>query len=109
MKVIKIKAKVCHLSEEQLEAQDTYDLGNIARSKEWVWRQVGLEVPCIYRIEEYDSTKSIVITYDNERILVRESFESLFDRWQELKETQPWKEFTDEEQEEVEDDDEEEN
>lgn len=107
MKVIKVKAKVCHLSEEQLEAQDTYDLGNIAKSKEWVWRQVGLEVPCIYRIEEYDSTKSIIITYDDERIMVREHFDSLFDRWEELKETQPWKEITDDDKEEVDQEDEE--
>jgi hypothetical protein len=89
MEVIKVKAKVCHLSEEQMEAQEMYDLGDIAKSKHWVWRNIGIEVPIIYRIEEFDSKKSIIITYDEEKFLIQEPFDSLFDRWHELKRSQP--------------------
>ncbi len=99
MKVIAVRAKVCHLPEEQMEAQGTYDLGNIAKSKEWSWKMKGLEVPAIYSVEEYDAKRSIIMTYDDEKILVQEPFESLFARWEALKETQPWVENSDEDEE----------
>jgi hypothetical protein len=83
--LIKLKAKVLLTSEEQMEAEEKYDLGDIARSKEWVWRMIAIPVEEVYKIIEYNKSKTIVQTYDDEKILVSETFEDVFGRWEELK------------------------
>ncbi len=83
--LIKFKAKVVLTSEEEMEAESKYDLGDIAKSMEYVWRMVGIPVDEIYMITEYNKTKSIVQTYDDQKILVNEPFEDLYIRWDELK------------------------
>lgn len=83
--LIKFKAKVVLTSEEEMEAESKYDLGDIAKSKEMVWRMVAIPVEEIYKITEYSKTKSIVQTYDDEKILVNESFDDLYQRWDETK------------------------
>lgn len=85
MSLLKLKAKVLLTSEDEMEAEERYDLGNIAKSKEWVWRNVAVPLDEVYKIIEYDKTRSIVQMRDDEKILVKESFESLFDRWDSLK------------------------
>ena len=83
--LIKLKAKVLLTSEEQMEAEEKYDLGAVGKSKEWVWRMIAIPVEEVYKVIEYNKSKTIVQTYDNERILVSEKFEDLFSRWNELK------------------------
>ena len=83
--LIKLKAKVLLTSEEQMEAEEKYDLGDIAKSKEWVWRMIAIPVEEVYKVIEYNKSKTIVQTYDGEKILISEAFEELFDRWEELK------------------------
>lgn len=83
--LIKLKAKVLLTTEEQMEAEEKYDLGDIARSKEWVWRMIAIPVEEVYKVIEYNKSKSIVQTYDNERILVSETFEEVFSKWEVLK------------------------
>lgn len=85
MELLKLKAKVLLISEEQMEVEDKYDLGNIAKSKEWVWRNVAIPVEEVYRIIEFNKSKTIVQMYDEERILVAESFEEVFNKWRDLK------------------------
>ncbi len=85
MSILKLKAKVMLTSEEQMEADETYDLGNIAKSKEWVWRNIGVKVEEVYRIIEYNKTKTIVQMYDEEKILVSETFDEVFEKWEKLK------------------------
>lgn len=86
MKVIQIKAKVPLVSEDQMEAEQTYDLGNIAKNKEWGWRKMGFELAEIWRITEFDKKLSVIETFDDEKILVQEPFDVLFARWEKMKE-----------------------
>jgi hypothetical protein len=83
--LIKLKAKVLLTSEEQMEAEEKYDLGDIAKSKEWVWRHIAIPVEEVYKVIEYNKSKTIVETYDNEKILINEPFDSVYNRWEELK------------------------
>lgn len=84
MGLLKLKAKVLLVSEEQMEAEDKYDLGNIAKSKEWVWRNIAVSVEHVYRIIEYNKNKTIVQMNDEEKILVSEPFDEVFTKWEEL-------------------------
>lgn len=86
MSLFKVKAKVLLVSEDTMEAEGTYDLGNIAKSKSWVWRDISLPFEEIYQIISYDATKSIIKMYDGERILVKGTWEELNKRWEELRE-----------------------
>ena len=85
MSLFKVKAKILLGSEETMEAEETYDMGNIAKSKSWVWRDVSVPFEEVYKITSYDSSKSIVQTYDGDKMLVKETFDSLNDRWAELR------------------------
>jgi len=83
--LLKLKAKVLLVDEEQMEIEDKYDLGNIAKSKEWVWRNIAVCVQDVYRIIEYNKSKTIVQMNDEEKILVNEPFDDVFKKWDELK------------------------
>lgn len=89
MELLKLKAKVLLVSEEQMEVEDKYDLGNIAKSKEWVWRSIAVPVDEVYRIVEFNKSKTIVHMYDEEKILVAEPFDEVFNKWAELKAGMP--------------------
>lgn len=82
--LIQLKAKVNLISEEQMEIEDKYDLGNIARDKQWEWKNIGLPISEIYKIIEYNKNKTVVQMYDEEKILVAEPFEQVFEKWQNL-------------------------
>lgn len=86
MSLFKVKAKVLLSSEETMELEETLDMGNIAKSKHWVWRDVALPFEEVYKITAYDKDKSIVQSYDGDKMLVRETFDSLNDRWAALRE-----------------------
>lgn len=84
--LLKLKAKVnLFQSEEQMEAQGTYDLGHIAQSKEWVWRDMGVPVETVYRVVAFNSSKTLVFTEDEngetEQILVAEKFDDVYEKW----------------------------
>lgn len=81
MSLLKLKAKVKLVSEEDMELEEM-DMGIIAKSKEWVWKSVAVITDEVYRIVAYTTTKSIVQMYDGEKILVAESFEDLCTRWE---------------------------
>ena len=82
MELFKIVAKVRMVSEDDMELEEM-DLGMRLKSKEWVWREMGIMVYQIYKIISYSKGKSVVQMYDAEKILVQEDFDSLFTRWQE--------------------------
>lgn len=86
MSLFKVKAKVLLVSEESMEMEATLDMGNIAKSKSWVWRDVSVPFEEVYKITAYDRDKSIVQTYDGDKMLVRETFDSLNEKWLELRE-----------------------
>lgn len=81
MSLLKLKAKVKLVSEEDMELEEM-DMGIIAKSKEWVWRAIAVQVEEVYKVIAYTSTKSILQMYDGEKILVAESFEELCERWE---------------------------
>lgn len=91
MSILKIKAKVQLPSEEAMEIEESYDMGNIVNAKqaEWVWRNIGVPVEEVYKIIAFSKDKTLVQMYDNERILVNESFKTVFERWRELRENHP--------------------
>jgi len=86
MSLFKVKAKVLLVSEEMMEAEEALDMGKIAKSKYWVWRDVSVPFEEVYKITAYDKERAIVQTYDGDKMLVRETFDSLNDRWLELRE-----------------------
>jgi hypothetical protein len=81
MSLLRFKGKVKLVSEEDMELEEM-DMGIIAKSKEWVWRAIAVPIEEVYKIIAYSSTKSIVQMYDEEKILVDESFEELCERWE---------------------------
>jgi hypothetical protein len=85
MMLLKLKAKVLLVDEGQMEIEDKYDLGNIAKSKEWVWRNIAVCAEDVYRIIEYNNTKTVVQMNDEEKILVNEPFEQVYKKWDEVK------------------------
>lgn len=89
MSLIRLKAKVLLKSEESMEQEELYDLGNIARSSHWVWRDTAYPFEEVYRIVSYSATKTMVQMYDEEKILVNESFEEVFTKWSELRQQFP--------------------
>lgn len=80
MSTLKVRAKVKLVSEEDMELEEM-DMGIVAKSKEWVWRSIGVLVEEIYKIMSYSSNKSILQMYDGEKILVAEPFDDLYLRW----------------------------
>lgn len=81
MSLLKLRAKVKLVSEEDMELEEM-DMGIIAKSKEWVWRAIAVQVVEVYKVIGYTSNKSIIQMYDGEKILVAESFEELCERWE---------------------------
>lgn len=82
--LIQLKAKVRLVSEEQMEIEDKYDLGNIAKDKEWEWKNIGISVESIYKIIEFNKNKTVVELVDDEKILVAEPFEQVFQKWKDV-------------------------
>lgn len=82
MTVLKIKAKVKEISEQDMELEEL-DLGIIAKSKDWVWRSQAILTYQIYKITEFSPSRSVIQMYNEEKILVLESFDELYQRWQE--------------------------
>lgn len=80
MSTLIVKAKVLLASEEQMEAEGTYDLGNVD-NKTWVWRRKGILADEIYDITEYNKTKCIIEMMNESKILVQEPFDELYEKW----------------------------
>ncbi len=81
MSIIRFKGKVRLISEEQLEIENQYDAGNIAKDVQWGWRSVAISVEEIYKIISFARDKSLILLYDEEKILVNEPFTDLYKRW----------------------------
>ena len=85
MSVIKLLVKIRLTSQDMAEAEGTYDLGNIAKSGKWVWTEMGIPVEEIYKVIAYSKSDSLIILYDTEeKILVGEPFDNLFERWKQM-------------------------
>lgn len=80
MSIIKVKAKVKLLSEDDMEIEQSLEINNL-KSKRWVWRSIAFDAEHIYKLINYSSDKSIIIMNDGEEILVKESFDDLFNLW----------------------------
>jgi len=91
MSLLKLKAKVKLTSEEGMEIEEQYDLGTIAKSAEWVWRDLAIPVEEVYKIISYTPSKTIVQLYDEEKILVAELFEDVYNKWHQLRKENPEK------------------
>jgi antitoxin component of RelBE/YafQ-DinJ toxin-antitoxin module len=80
--LIRVHAKVKKVSEEDLEIQ-SLDMGTIVQKDlEWVIREIAIPAEEIYRITAYSKTKTMIQLYDRELILVHESFDSVYDKWE---------------------------
>lgn len=85
MSLLKLKAKVKLDSEEDMEIKGQYDLGTIAKSAEWVWRTMAVPYEQVYKIVEFNKSKTIVHLHDDEMILVAEPFEDIYKKWSDLR------------------------
>lgn len=83
--ILTFRAKVLLSSEDQMEMQAQYDLGDITNKdeKKWVWRNIAVPAEEIFRLIEYNSTKTLIKMYDEELVMVSENFQSVYDKWQE--------------------------
>jgi len=81
MKLIKVKAKVRLYSEEDLELLSK-DL-NLSLTEKWGKRTVGFHFYEIYRVINHSPGTCIVIFNDGEKLLVYESFNQFYNRWEE--------------------------
>lgn len=84
MSVIKIKARVRLISEQEMDIDNQYDMGNVSKDVKFGWRSMGIPTDQIYKIIAHSKTKSLIIMHDEEKILVNEPFSELFKRWREL-------------------------
>ena len=83
--IIKFLAKVLLPLPEQMEAEESYDLGKL-QGRKWVYRNLALPVEEVYKITEYKvGSTSLVELNGGENILVKEKFDDLFDRWHKIK------------------------
>jgi hypothetical protein len=84
MGLFTVTARVRLMSEEDM---DNYfrneELGIDADSSKWVWREVALRTFDIKRVIGYNSNKCIILCYDDTQTLVKESFEDVYQKWQE--------------------------
>lgn len=85
MSLLKLRAKVNLSSEEEMEMNQTYDFGNIAKNSEWVWRDIAVPYEQVYKIVEYNKSKSIIHMQDGEMILVAHNFEDVLNAWDKLR------------------------
>lgn len=85
MSLLKLNAKVILKSEEMMESEDSRDFGVIASSNSWVWRNIAVPFEEVYKIVEYSPNKTIVHLYDEEKILVKEKFEDVYEKWDALR------------------------
>jgi len=106
MNLIKVKAKVKFMSEDDMEIEEM-DLGVIVKSKDWVWRNIGVLTYQIYKVMEYTPGKSIIEMYNGEKILVLESFDDLYKRWEESIKEEEAPEINNEDSEEISEDEDE--
>lgn len=84
--ILTFRAKVLLSSENQMELQALYDMGDITSKddeKKWVWRNIAIPAEEIFRLIEYNSTKTLIKMYDEELVMVSETFQSVYDKWQE--------------------------
>lgn len=80
MSIIKLRAKVKLMSEEDMEIESDLDINNL-KSSRWVWRSMAFSVEEICKLISYSSDKTIIILQDGERILTKEPFDHLYDLW----------------------------
>ncbi len=84
--ILTFKAKVLLESEDQMELQGKYDLGDIIdKYKKWVWKNIAIPSEEIFRLIEYNSNKTLIKMYDEELVMVAEPFESVFKKWEEAR------------------------
>jgi len=80
MSIIKLKAKVKLMSEEDMELESDLNINN-PKSARWVWRNMAFSVDEISKLISYSSDKTIIILHTGERLLTKEPFEQLYDLW----------------------------
>lgn len=81
MSLIKLKAKVYLLSEEDMELQNQFE-GLSPKSGSWVFRNIALESENIYRIVAFARDKTLVIMTDEEKLIVKGTFDEIFKLWE---------------------------
>jgi len=87
MGLIKVKAKVMIVSEDDLE-WDEESMGKRNRKDNpyWDWRMRVIDTTYIYELTEFTKNKTIIEMCDGRLVVAAESIDSLHSRWQENKE-----------------------
>src|SRR5690606_20903756 len=96
--LVHVKAKVQLFTEDFLEIQ-AQDLDIKPRDVEWGWRDITIPEEEIYKLQAYTKTKTLLIMYDREMILVAEPHEEVSRKWEEAKKSskEPFREPEEEE------------
>lgn len=85
MGLIKIRAKVKLITEEDLE-WDEEAMGKVIKDNTWVWKDKIIDTQYIYELTELTKGKTILQQTDGVLILVAETLDTLFKLWEENKE-----------------------
>lgn len=84
MAIIKVRAKVRIYTDDELYLE-SLDMGNLPakgnQSETWGWRNTAVLADQVYELVEYGKGKTLMIMVDGKKILVSETFDSLFDKW----------------------------
>lgn len=96
-----------YATEEAMEADQALHL-DLSNSKEWVWRNMAIPVQTVKEVVSYNKVKTIVHSSNGRQILVAETFEDVYQKWQDAlyeyyKNVGDFYESTEEEEEEEED------
>lgn len=82
MSTIVVKAKVQIMDEEDLEASQSRDLGDMTfKSSRWVYRRLGIPAEDIKRVIAFSKDKTLLEDTEGKRILVFEPFDEVYDKW----------------------------
>ena len=82
--LVLLKAKVKLIPEDEMETlEDNPEMGLVPKGAKRVIREIAINSEDIKRIIRYNSKKTLVETYEGEIILVYETFDEVYKKWQE--------------------------
>lgn len=83
MGLIRLRVKVQQISEEEMEASENRDLGNIQwRNATYTYTEEAYRSEEIWKISSYSPVKTIVYFYEGSQVLVAEPFTDVFNKWE---------------------------
>lgn len=89
MGLLIVNAKVKLMAEEDMERWEIFDgAGLEAPSAKWVWRNIVIRSGDIKNVTAYNSTKCLIVDYNGEETMVKETLEDVFIKWKAIEDAE---------------------